>query len=275
MLNNTRLMLKACDKLNLSYDILHRNGNFVKVKINDKEHFFVNNSVPLLSQSISKILIDKDYNYQLLHEVVSMPQNISYLSPFCDEKYHEYLEFKTIEEIKNNILEQFSLPVIVKKNKGSGGTNVFLCHSEEKIYSSVQAIFDINDKKCDYIAIAQEYINIKKEYRVVCLHHKLMLAYEKNIDNAVFQGNLSPLHWEGATAIKIEDEKLLNEISEFLAPIFTKIDLKYGGFDVVIDENDKLWLIEINSHPDFTIFTKFNDESIIIDLFKKLLLSLE
>ncbi len=43
---------------------------------------------------------------------------------------------------------------------------------------------------------------------------------------------------------------------------------------MVIDDNNKWWLIEINSHPNFDIFTRDNDEQIIIDLFKQILLSL-
>lgn len=274
MLNNIRLTIKACDELNLSYDILHQNQNILRVKIKEKYHFFVNYSTPLVSQSIAQILKDKDYTYHLLKNVINQPKNEAFLSPFCDEKYQQYLEFKSIEEIREKILEQFSLPVILKRNRGSGGNNIFLCHDQKEIDTALKQIFNINYKDYDYVALAQDYIKIKKEYRVIFLEQKLILAYEKNTENAQFTGNLSPLHWEGSKAIKIDNPELLTKINQFIAPIFQEINLNYGGFDVVIDQEDQWWLIEINSHPNFNIFIRDNDENTIVDLFKKLLLSL-
>jgi glutathione synthase/RimK-type ligase-like ATP-grasp enzyme len=274
MLSNIRLTMKACDELNLSYEMFHHNQNILRVKVKDKYHFFVNYSTPLVSQSVAQILKDKDYTYQLLKDVISMPKHLAFLSPFCDEKYQQYLEFKTIAEIKQKIVESFSLPVIVKRNRGSGGNNVFLCKNNTEIKLGLNRIFNINYKDYDYVALAQDYINIKKEYRLIFLNQKLILAYEKNTENANFTGNLSPLHWDGAKAIKIDDQPLLNQLNNFVNPVFDQLELNYGGFDIAIDQDDKLWLIEINSHPNFNIFIRDHNENIIVDLFKKILLSL-
>ncbi len=274
MLNNIRLTIKACDELNLSYNLLHHNQNILRVKIKEKYHFFVNYSTPLVSQSIAQILKDKDYTYHLLKAVINQPKNVAFLSPFCDEKYQQYLEFNSIEKIREKILEQFSIPLILKRNRGSGGNNVFLCQDQAQIDQALKQIFNYNHKNYDYVALAQDYITIKKEYRVIFLDQKLILAYEKSTENANFTGNLSPLHWQGSNAIKIDDPELLNKINQFVAPIFQEINLKYGGFDLVIDDQNKWWLIEINSHPNFDIFTRDNDENIIVNLFKQLLLSL-
>lgn len=275
MLNNVRLALKACTELNIPYEILHPSQNLVKIKINHQEYFFVNYSTPLVSQSIAQILKDKDYTYQLLKDIIKMPKTQAFLSPFCEAKYQEYLDWQNLEDIKAQILKQFPLPVIVKRNRGSAGNNIFLCHNVTDIETALTKIFNLQAKDYDYVALAQAYIKIKKEYRVIFLNQKLILAYEKNIENATFTGNLSPLHWEGSKAIKIDDQDLLTTMQEFVNPIFTKINLNYGGFDLVIDSQDQWWLIEINSHPNFNIFIRDHDENIIVDLFKKMLLSLK
>jgi len=274
MLTNVRLTIKACEQLNLKYEILHHHQNILRVKIKDQYHFFVNYTTPLLSQATSQILRDKDFTYHILKNVINMPRHQDFLSPFCDQKYQQYLKYQSIEEIKDKILELFTFPLIIKRNRGSGGNNVFLCQDQEQINLALGQIFNINHKNYDYVALAQDYIKIKKEYRVVCLNRNVILAYEKSKENAQFTGNLSPLHWEGSQAILITDQNLLKKISDFIAPVFDELSLKYGGFDVVIDEGDQWWLIEINSHPNFDIFIRDNDENIIVDLFKKLLLSL-
>ncbi len=195
MLNNIRLTIKACDELNIPYENLHKDQNIIKVKIKEKEHFFVNYSTPLISQSIAQILKDKEYTYQLLKRIISQPKTVAFLSPFSDLKYQQYLKFKNIEEIINQIVNQFQFPLILKRNKGTSGNNVFLCHNKLAIESSLKQIFNLHSKNYDYVALAQNFIKIKKEYRVIFLKQKLILAYEKNIENATFTSNLSPLHW--------------------------------------------------------------------------------
>ncbi|MBN3881725.1 MAG: YheC/YheD family protein [Nostoc sp.] len=273
MLDNVLLLLKACDNLNISYEILHPSENLVKIKLNNKQHYFCNYSTPLLNQAVAHLIKDKEYTYHVLNKKVKLPRTVGFLSPFCDTRYKIYLKFPTIQDIILEIKENFQTPVIIKRNSGASGHNVFLCKNLDEIETALKEIFNINNKY-DYVALAQEFIHIKSEYRAVFLKKELVLLYEKDITDAKFVGNLSPLHWDGAKAKYINDPEILSAIANFAQPVFEELDLDYGGFDIVLDRDNQYWLIEINSHPNFGIFIRDNGEEPILKIFEKMLISL-
>ncbi len=210
MLTNIRMLIEACKSLSIDYEILHPNQNLVKVKISDREFYFTNYSTPLIPQSIAEIFKDKQYFYQVFQDVVKMPRTFSFVSPYCDAKYKEYLQFTSIDEIIAEIENNFELPIILKRNRGSGGNNVFKCHDSQDMRTALENIFNVNSKSYDYIALAQESINIVKEYRSVCLNQEQVILYDKDFSQAEFTGNLSPLHWEGAIAKQVNDLKTID-----------------------------------------------------------------
>ncbi len=274
MLDNVSLLLQACENLNIRYEVIHPAENLVRIKLNSKPHYFCNYSTPLINQALAHLIKDKEYTYHILNKKIKLPRTIGFLSPFCDLQYKMYLKFPTIEDIVLQIKENFETPVIVKRNSGSGGHNVFLCHNLDEVQNALKEIFNMNFKKYDYVALAQEFISIKSEYRAVFLNKELVLLYEKDVSNAEFAGNLSPLHWNGAKAKYINDPQILSEVANFAQPIFEELDLDYGGLDIVLDQNNQYWLIEINSHPNFSIFTRDNGEEHVLKIFEKMLISL-
>jgi glutathione synthase/RimK-type ligase-like ATP-grasp enzyme len=266
------MLLEACKKLSIEHEILHPNHNLVKVRICDREFYFTNYSTPLVPQSIAEIFKDKQYFYQVFQDVVKMPHTLSFISPYCDEKYKEYLQFSSIDEIIVEIEKKFELPIILKRNRGSGGSNVFKCCDRSQMRKALEHIFNINSKSYDYIALAQESINIVKEYRCVCLNGEQVILYDKDFSQAKFTGNLSPLHWEGAIAKQVSDHQTIAAIAEFISPIFRKMPaIAYVGLDVALDDRGIHWLIEANSHPNFDIFIRDNGEDAIVQLFEKIL----
>ncbi len=274
MLDNVSLLLKACESLNISYEIIYPAENLIKIKLNNKNHYFCNYSTPLINQALAHLIKDKEYTYNVLNKKVKLPRTIGFLSPFCDTQYKIYLKFSSIKEIILEIKQNFETPVIVKRNSGSSGHNVFLCQNTDEIEAALQEIFNINDKKYDYVAIAQQFIDVKSEYRAVFLNKELVLLYEKDVTNATFIGNLSPLHWDGAKAKYINEPQILSEIANFAKPILEELDLDYGGLDIVLDRDNQYWLIEVNSHPNYTIFTRDNGEEPVLKIFEKMLISL-
>lgn len=274
MLDNVLLLLQACKNLNISYEIIHPAENLLKIKLNNKQHYFCNYSTPLINQAVAQIIKDKEYTYHILKQKVKLPRTVGFLSPFCELKYKMYLKFPSFQDIILEIKDKFETPVIVKRNSGAGGHNVFLCQNRDEIETALKEIFNINYKNYDYVAIAQEFIHIKSEYRAVFLNKELVLLYEKDISNAEFAGNLSPLHWNGAKAKYINEPQILLEIANFAQPIFEELDLDYGGLDIVLDRDDQYWLIEVNSHPNYTIFTRDNGEEPVLKVFEKMLISL-
>ncbi len=264
-------MLEACQQVNISYEILHRSQNIVRIKPDQRYYYFVNYSMPFNSKTITDILKDKEYTYTLLKDVIRMPRTIGFLSPFCDQSYQKYLAHKTITAIEKEILKQFELPLIIKANRGATGKNVFLCKREEVIGDYLKKIFDIKNKDYDYVALAQDYIKIDREYRAIFFKEKLVLLYEKDKSGAQYIGNLSPLHWEGAKARHITNANTISTVEKFVKPIFQELPVTYAGLDIAIDQNEKHWLIEINSAPNYSIFTQDNDKEVIVKIFKEML----
>jgi glutathione synthase/RimK-type ligase-like ATP-grasp enzyme len=271
MLTNIEILLAACDELNIPYEILHHSQNLIRIKHGDEDYFFVNYMTPFNSGSITQILKDKEYSYQLLNGKINTPKTLSFVSPYCDEKYQKYLSYRDIDSMVLEVNKNFAVPVIIKRNRGSGGNNVFLCESGEQIKASLEIIFNINSKDYDYVALAQEYIEIAREYRAIFCKKKLVLLYEKDKYDAKFAGNLSPLHWEGATAKHIINPNLISEIEDFVKPVFAEITINYAGFDIALDKKGQYWLIEINSSPNYDIFVRDNDRQLVVTIFKYLL----
>jgi len=274
MLTNIEILLAACEELNIPYEILHPSQNLIRIKHRGENYYFVNYMMPFDSASIANIFKDKEYTYQVLNGKINTPRTLGFVSPHCQEKYKKYLTFPDIESILLEVNKNFGLPVILKKNRGAGGNNVFLCETTEQVKEALEIIFNIDSKDYDYVALAQEYIEIAHEYRAVFCKEKLVLLYEKDKSQAEFAGNLSPLHWEGAKAKHIINPNLMSEIEDFVKPVFAEMAINYAGFDIALDKKGQYWLIEINSTPNYDIFMRDNDRQIVVTMFKGILESL-
>ena len=274
MLTNISLVLEACRELNIPYEILHPSQNLIRIRHGGEDYFFVNYMTAFDSGSLAQIFKDKEYTYQLLKAHINTPKTLSFVSPHCEDKYQKYLSFPDIESIVLEVNKNFAFPVIIKRNRGSGGNNVFLCESGEQIKAALEIIFNVNSKDYDYVALAQEYIEITREYRAIFCKEKLVLLYEKDKSQAEFAGNLSPLHWEGAKARHITNSRVIAEIEDFVRPVFAEMAIDYAGFDIALDTKGAYWLIEINSSPNYDIFVRDNDRQIVVTMFKGILESL-
>ena len=68
-----------------------------------------------------------------------------------------------------------------------------------------------------------------------------MVVYDKDISQAAFTGNLSPLHWEGVIAKQVSDRETITAIDEFIKPIFQKMSIPYVGLDIALDDRQNYW----------------------------------
>ena len=267
-------LIKACKELNIQYEIIHKHQILVKVTLPNKTNrFFTHHYKAFNREDIVKICKDKDLSYTVLAPHIKVPKWKSYLAPNLNEKYLPLLEFPTRKTIANDIENNFKYPVVLKRNFGSQGHNVYLCNNRADILSALRRIFSRSRKfgAFDYIAIAQEYIKIKKEYRVIAYKRKLMFAYEKNIDDAIFVGNLSPLHWENAKGVLVQDTNMLEKLEAFSQGVFDAIPINFVGLDIAIDENGEFFIIEINNSPGMGIGAGSFGMDPIVRMFKYIL----
>jgi len=271
---NLHSLIQACKELGADYKTYHTSQNVVELRLNDKSYVFINWTTPLNPQSVSQLCLDKGFFYTFFQDSINMPQTVGFLDPRCEQKYSKYLTEKNYQEIVTAIENQFQYPLIIKKNRGSLGHFVFHVKNRQAILSAIESIFNPNGKESDYVALVQDYIDIKTEYRAICLNGALIFAYEKNIDHAIYEDNLSPLHCQGTKAIVVHDKPLLNQIERFCSPLFQKMMIPFCGLDVVIDKQGVWWLIEANSSPGFKYIIRDCGQREVINLYKKMVLYL-
>jgi glutathione synthase/RimK-type ligase-like ATP-grasp enzyme len=274
MNTNLKILARACQQAQLPYRSLHPSGNLLEVTIGNRPRLFLNWATPLNDQSTTQLCKDKEYFYRAAKDHLQMPNTVGYLNPDCEEQYQKYLEHHSIQEIAQDILHHFSLPVVVKKNRGSLGVCVFKCSSSGAVVDALEQIFDPHSKHFDYVALAQAYIPIQREFRVLFLEGKYQFGYQKNVTGASFSGNLSPLHWDGATAVLLEedaDAAMIQRLQTFCEPLYTQLGLRYAGLDVALDDQDNLWLIEANASPGFDYIVRDGGETRVLALYHSIL----
>lgn len=250
-------------------------GNLFELSKGPRKLFFANFSTPWNSGSVEQICKDKGFTYFILKDVVLMPETIGYFDPdFKRDGYGGYKKFNDVGVIADDITHNFPVPLVVKRNSGMRGVNVFLCRSSIEVERALTKIFFKDSPDYDYVALAQTYITPKAEYRAVIFRGKVVLLYEKDISKAEFKGNISPLHFEGARAVEVKDGALKKEIEGFLSPVFRVLPIDFAGFDVILDASGRWWLIEINTRPGFAIFIRDNGKEPIIKMYETILKSL-
>lgn len=268
---NTRCIRAACDRLGIPYKIHDEYGNFIAVG-SDPVRYFVNAAAPFNSSAVDKICKDKEFTWKLLKDAVRTPRTKGYFDPYPqDPQYQGYVREASYEEIADSITSEFSLPVIVKMNSGMKGNNVYLCRDRAEVLAAVERIFDHAAPSSDYVALAQEYVVPRKEYRAVVFRGEVVLLYEKDISEATFTGNMSPLHYENARAVLLEDPVQIARMEAAIAGIYPVLDLEFGGIDLIEDERGELHVIELNTFPGFSYFVKDNGDEPVTRMYERIL----
>jgi len=203
-----------------------------------------------------------------------MPKTSAFVNPYSDEKYEQYLKEKTVYEVISAIESRHSYPLIVKKNTGSWGTNVFKVENRRQLEKGILNIFNTNSASFDYVGLYQDYIEIESEYRVVFLNGELQFCYEKIIGDAIYKDNFSPLHWEGSKAKLVSDASDINLLNKFCAPVFNKLMIPFCGLDVAKDRSGEFWLIEANSSPGFDYIIENEGPEMVVSLYESILQTL-
>ncbi len=271
MNRNLQALVKACDQIGVRYDVQHSTQNIVTVYVGGETHLFTNWATPLNPQSVMKLCQDKDYFITYFEDVVKMPKTAAFLNPYSDEKYAHFLDANSIGGIISKVEADFGYPVIVKKNRGSWGTHVFKAETPRQLEHALLAVYDKKNIFGDYIALIQEAIPIEREYRIIYLNGRYQFAYHKDTANAVYTGNLSPLHWEGAESKLVTDAAEQDALIAFCQPLFDKLMIPFCGLDVAVDAGGQHWMIEGNSSPGFDRFIKDEGDEMVVKLYKEML----
>lgn len=270
---NTYCLELACKKVGVPYVFHDSNRNFMTLTVGDKQFQFVKGATPFNTTSQVSIMNDKEFTYSLLHNSLAMPLTKGYFTPTpLRSSYHKYVQYVSVEAITDDILMNFSLPVVVKMNSGERATNVYLCKTRQEIRGALKFIYDQHSAHFDYIALAQEYVFVKKEYRAIIFQGKVLLAYEKV---PVFWNEDKKQEYRTMSDRDIPDRALVEKLEKFIVPAYKKFSFEYTGADIIEDKNGKLWLLELNSCPQFGAFVDRHGEELLIKMYEYLLEYLE
>jgi len=199
-----------------------------------------------------------------------MPKTKSYLDPDAtDEDLKKNAEFKKQKLIAADILKNFEFPLIIKMNSGTQGRHVYKCDNKRKVLKSIKAVFKKKQKHYDSSILAQQFIEIKNEYRAILLDGEVVLLYEKVSNKKT--NNLSPLHNDDGRAEIVNDVEIQNKIIEIVNNSPKLKSFEWIGLDVARDSKGDWWILELNTRPGFSYFIRDNGDEKIIEVYEKLL----
>lgn len=270
---NMQALARACEQLGISYTAIDEYGDFLAVHINGRAEYFVNTRTPFNSESVGCLCRNKVYAYMLLKDELPMPETRSYIDPKVENSLRKYVTYNTVREIVADITATFSMPVILKMNAGSQGRHVYLCKTSRRVRSSIKAIFNRRQQNYDFSVLAQPYIAIAHEYRVLVLDGEIVLLYEKVATEK--NQNLSPLHNESGKAVLVTDTETREAITKLITGSPTVRQMRWLGLDVAQDEQGKWWVIELNTHPGFSYFIRDNGIDALVPMYVAMLQKLQ
>jgi len=262
-------LIEAGKRLGIPHHFLDRDHNVVALEVHSERFIFQSNRTPFNREAHAGICLDKDHTYQLLHDVVRMPASLAFFDFSLRDKYKRYVRHDSLEAMVAEVEATLVYPVVVKRNRGALGKNVFLCQDGAQVAEAIGRIFDRAIAGFDYVAQVQHYIPARQEYRFVCFEGSPVLAYERFAEAAGFKARFWEL--EGGRTIQVRDEAVLAALLDFVAPVFKRLRLGMVGFDVLRSHRDELYLLELNSGPRFDHFIQDHGRVPIIHMYEQIL----
>ncbi len=266
-----QVLIEVCRQRSIPFQLNVQSGNSIAIQLNHQFYHFINWSTPLNSHAVAELCLDKGFFYESFHNQLITPETKMILDPQCNALYRDYVKNESLEQIVDEIEQDFQYPMIVKRHRGFGGRGVFKVQQRSALLSAIQGLFDKQSALYDYIVLVQQYINACKEYRAVFVDSQLVFAYEKNCQMAEFKGNLSPMHWQGAKAVLVENPALLNTMQKMTPQLFKQLNIPYCGLDFISDQSAKMWMVEANCSPAFNFFMRDNGVEKIHGLYHAML----
>ena len=241
LVTNDKIIACINDNIKLDCDfIIFWDKDILLAKLLEQNGYKLFNS----SDTIA-ICDDKGLTAITLKDVVPMPKTI--LLPFTFDKVG-YTDLSFIDNL------EFEYPVILKTNKGSFGTGVFLVDNKEKL----KRIIKENEQ---LPMLLQEYI--KESYgvdiRVMVVFNKAIGAV-KRINEHDFRSNVL----KGGKMVPYELDDNLRSLVE---KVSKKLNLSFGSVDFLISKQGYL-LCEVNSNAHFKTFSNCTGVDFALSLAK-------
>lgn len=143
----------------------------------------------------------------------------------------------------DEVIKELGLPMVVKKVYGSLGEGVYLVSSKEELR-------DLYTKNSRFPIIFQEYVKSSygKSIRVLIIDGKVFGSFIRK-NKYDFRSN-----YGGDASSKVLENP--GKYERFAQEIADKLHIEYAGIDLLVYEDDKPILCEINSNAFFEEFEK-------------------
>ncbi|MBT5832391.1 MAG: hypothetical protein HOH77_19545, partial [Candidatus Latescibacteria bacterium] len=236
----------ACQNLDIAYTPVSDNGNVVCLRKDGRPMYFMRNKHPFNDYVSGRLAEDKGYQYELFQQGgVLIPQTMTVFNPLADRRYDRYKTHVSIDAMVEDVMTQFDLPVVLKRNRGSMAQGVYLETDVGGLRNRLQSLCE-ESGRMDNVLLIQAFV-AGPEYRIVASQDDLLLAYEKQSDAGVME-DLNPLHQVGGVAVPVLDPQLLKDMRVLVRALNAVLDLGFYAIDVIAGA-DGLFVLEVNPNP--------------------------
>ncbi|MGB0713246.1 MAG: ATP-grasp domain-containing protein [Gammaproteobacteria bacterium] len=277
MLGQLGCLQVAARGLGLEVRVHDREENLLTVRTGSSgtPWWFSLSRTPFNNEAQAALCADKAHFHAVLNAHVHMPDTLAFLDPGTDPDYQHYVRERGVVEMAERAGDTLGLPLVVKPNSGSLGRGVRLCHDLDAVKSALASVFDQKSRFYDYVALAQRFVPLAREYRVISLRGEPLLAYERSGGSEGFMAR----YWETGHCQMVEDLNLLRRLGEFTRPVYEQTGVVFAGLDVGVRErtgthggSDEPWvLFEANSKPYFTHILEAGAEAEVTRMYERLL----
>ena len=144
-------------------------------------------------------------------------------------------------------------PYVVKNNRGLGGKGIFLFSDFVSLQSFAESRYFLKDEKY----IIQPLIKVKEEYRLFYLDGDLFQILKRKPNDREFRANWA----QGGSAEVIDQIPAKIEGGHHIAKNLR--GLRFFSIEFLLDENENLFCLEVNTAPGFEEIEKLTGENLV------------
>jgi len=215
--------------------------------------------------------LNQHHQTKIVNQKILNPNYLYYLSPASEylKQFENQLLFPKSSLIfksnaVNQIINQYSFPVIVKTSSGRQGKGVFKVNTPEELKKVIK-----NNQNSSPSFIVRELIPNNGDIRIFTVGYKAIGAMKRTPKQGDFRSNIS----QGGSGSNFDLSKnpQIKDIAEKLSQL-TKTEI--AGVDIMIHQDtQKPYILEINPGPQFLgleKYTQTNAAKEIITYFESL-----
>lgn len=245
---------QAAHQAGFSFEYLDKHRVVAEIKTTNSTLRCIHNKNPFNSYIATRICQDKSLQHLLYEKFnINHPKSVSYFNPLAPEPFQIYSNFKTIQQVQNDILTKFEFPFIFKKNNSSLSKDVYLVKNESQLAELLCRYF--LPQKNEMI-IVQEFV-AGTEYRVISLKGEPLLSYTKK---GKFTNQPSP------------PQKVLNKtFSKLASKVYQALQVNFCGIDIIKSPQGQFYVIETNANPACFYYNKYQGREDFIQVYLRCL----